>query len=104
MFSLLAPPFPFARSSCTSCEPSGRRVEGSCFEEVSSLCLSASAQSVIVHAAQRIPECSLPLMEVDVLVNGSVSETDILDNGSPNVIWADLVREVQASVPVQFKQ
>jgi hypothetical protein len=68
-----------------------RRVETNSIEEVSTLAIPFSVMEV---ATQRVPEYSLPLREVDVMINHTILEAGVLDQGSQIVlIRKDLAQE-----------
>src|SRR6266702_4109757 len=73
-----------------------RRVDAACLEETFN---DTSPTTVLELAAPRTAEYSLPLREIDVLVNGAISEAGVLDQGSQIVVirW-DLVQEAGATV------
>ncbi len=70
------------------------RVDAAGFEEI-----STTPFSVLELSTPRIAEYSLPLREIDVLINGTISEAGVLDQGSQIiVIWRDLAQEAGALV------
>ena len=77
-----------------------RRVETGSFEQVSTD--STNPVSVLELTAQREAEFSLPLREIDVLVNNLRTEAGVLDQGSQIVvIREDLAKEVGAQINTQ---
>jgi len=77
-----------------------RRVETNSFEQVDAD--STDPVSVLSLAAKREAEFSLPLQEIDVLMNNICTEAGILDQGSQIiVIQEDLAREVGAQINTQ---
>ncbi|KAF8257113.1 hypothetical protein EI94DRAFT_1819005 [Lactarius quietus] len=73
-----------------------RHVEMSWIEDVS---LSVAPLSVMEVATRRAPEYSLPLREVDILINHTVFEAGVLDQGSQIVlIRKDLAQEAGAHI------
>ena len=77
-----------------------RRVETASFEQASGD--SVDPVSVLEFAARREAEFSLPLREIDVLVNNLRTEAGVLDQGSQIVvIREDLAKEVNARINTQ---
>ena len=77
-----------------------RRVETASFEQASGD--SMDPVSVLEFAARREAEFSLPLREIDVLVNNLRTEAGVLDQGSQIVvIREDLAKEVNARINTQ---
>ena len=77
-----------------------RRVETGSFEQLSSNCVDPV--SVLELAAKREAEFSLPLREIDVVVNNLCTEAGVLDQGSQIVvIREDLAKEVGAQINTQ---
>ena len=73
-----------------------RRVETNSVEEVLTSDVPVSVMEV---AAQRVPEYSLPLREVDIRINNTVLEAGVLDQGSQIVlIRKDLAQEAGACI------
>ena len=78
-----------------------RRVETSWIGEV---VVSATPLSVMEVATQRAPEYSLPLREVDILINHTILEAGVLDQGSQIVlIRQDLALEAGANINTQHQ-
>ena len=76
-----------------------RRVETASFEQADD---EADSVSVLGLAAKREAEFSLPLREIDVLVNSCKTEAGVLDQGSQIVvIREDLANEVGAQINTQ---
>jgi hypothetical protein len=68
-----------------------RRVETSWIEEVAT---AEAPLSVMEVAARRVPEYSLPLREVDIMINRAILEAGVLDQGSQIVLMRkDLAQE-----------
>ena len=77
-----------------------RHVEAGSFEQASDI--GADPVSVLELAARREAEFSLPLREIDVLVNDLRTEAGVLDQGSQIVvIREDLAKEVGARINTQ---
>ena len=75
-----------------------RRVDVASFEEIPSP-VNTTPHSVLELSAPRIAKYSLPLREVDILINDLVPETGILDQGSQIVvIRQDLAMEAGAHI------
>ena len=78
-----------------------RRVESAAFEQVCDT-TGADPVSVLEIATKREAEYSLPLREINVLVNGHRTEAGVLDQGSQIVvIQEDLANEVGARINTQ---
>ena len=81
-----------------------RRVDTASFEEILPQKSPAFPCSVLELSNPRIAEYSLPLREIDVLVNDTVSEAGILDQGSQIiVIRQDLAQEAGVHINHQHQ-
>ena len=81
-----------------------RRVDTANLEESSPLSVPTTPCSVLKLSSPRIAEYSLPLREIDVLVNDTISEAGILDQGSQIiVIRQDLAQEAGVLVNHQHQ-
>src|SRR5713226_8788356 len=79
-----------------------RCVETNSFEQAPNVD-STDLVSVLGLFAKHEAEYSLPLCEIDILVNNLQTEAGVLDQGSQIVIiWKDLTKEVGARINTQF--
>ena len=71
-----------------------RRVETGVFEGL-------DAPAKVPHLSE--PEYSLPLQEIDVVINGHTTEAGVIDSSSQIVaIWKDLAQEIAAHINTQI--